>query len=90
MGTIAWQYGQVGDWNFTRLGRGAASTSVSKLPESRTTSFEESPEGVAGLVGDDVPPPPQPTARRAATARNADQRLTPELLRAASRGVSVA
>jgi len=50
MGTIAWQYGQVGDWNFTRLGRDTASASASKLLESSTTSLVESPPPVGEEV----------------------------------------
>jgi hypothetical protein len=67
METIAWQAGQVGDWNSTRLGRGPVSTAVSKLPESSTRTFEAAPVGAVGaeaVVGED-PPPPQPASRPA-------------------------
>jgi hypothetical protein len=79
MGTIAWQWGQVGDWNSTRLGRGARRTSESKLPDSRTTSFDAPPPPEAGGldgVGDEEPPPPQPAARAPATSTAAVLRLT--------------
>jgi hypothetical protein len=77
MGTIAWQYGQVGDWNLTRLGRGAARTSASKFEESRTTSLEALLSGELGVVGEEVaPPPPHAAARRAATRAVVALRLT--------------
>jgi hypothetical protein len=77
MGTIAWQYGQVGDWNFTRLGLGKASTSASKLLESRTTTFDEPAPagGVAVVVGEDAPWL-HPVASRPATSAAAAPRLT--------------
>jgi hypothetical protein len=75
MGTIAWQYGQVGKRNSTTLGRGAARTSPSKLPESRTTTLEGAAGLRMGVVGLD-PPPPHPPASSATTAA-VSLRLTP-------------
>jgi hypothetical protein len=81
MGTIAWQYGQVGDRNSTTPGRADVSTSVSKLLESRMTTFEGTDGVVPGMVGLELPPPPpHPPARSATTAAATTLRFTPLLL----------
>jgi hypothetical protein len=79
MGPIAWQYGHVGEWNSTRLGRAEARTAVSKFDASSCATFEGSPEedvaGVDAALGADDPPPQAAAVTAAARAHAHDTRL---------------
>jgi hypothetical protein len=78
MGTIAWQYGQVGEWNSTTDGREPPTTTESKFPESRTTTADDAGVGVGVGVEGPEPPPPHPPAR-STTAAATNLRLKPSI-----------